>query len=139
MAKTQDEIYQKVTDKIVSLLEGGTVPWLKPWNPVEEMPVNAVTKRPYHGVNVWMLLYSGFTCRFWATFKQINDMGGKLKKGSKGQTVVFWNFIKKEVENNDGETQIKYFLGDNIDKKKYGSYYYFDDALEKLKKLLNEC
>ena len=39
----------------------------------------------------------------------------------------------------DGETQIKYFLGDSIDKKKYGSYYYFDDALEKLKKLLNEC
>ena len=101
--KSQDQIYQEVTDKIVKLLENGTVPWTRPWNPGEETPMNFKSKRPYNGLNVWLLLYAPFNSRFWLTYKQINDLGGKVKKGSKATTIVYWNFRKYEKENKDGE------------------------------------
>ncbi len=107
MPKTQDQIYQEVTDRIVGLLESGTVPWSKPWNPSKEIPVNGITKKPYKGVNIWMLLYSQFNCRYWATFNQIKGMKGKIKKGSTGRMVVYWNFVKRMEENRNGVLEEK--------------------------------
>jgi antirestriction protein ArdC len=100
--KTQEKIYEGVTEKIVKLLEDGTVPWTRPWNPGEDSPMNFDSKRPYSGLNVWLLLYSPFQSKFWMTFKQIQKMGGTVKKGSKAETIVYWNFQRYEKENKDG-------------------------------------
>jgi antirestriction protein ArdC len=53
------DIYQRVTDQIVSELEKGVRPWLKPWNAEHTAGRIARPLRgngiPYKGINVLML------------------------------------------------------------------------------------
>lgn len=90
-----DDIYQKITDRIVGLLEAGTVPWHKPWAGGAGF-FNLKSKKPYRGVNVFMLAAAEFSSPYWASFKQIKDMGGTIKKGEKSTPVIFWRWIEVE-------------------------------------------
>src|SRR3954454_4709786 len=87
-------IYEMVTERIIEKLENGVIPWRMPFQ--KGMAVNWNTGKPYRGINA-MLLDSGE----YATFKQIKDSGGKVKKGEKSQMVVFWKML--EIE--DGESE----------------------------------
>ena len=56
------DIYHDVTDKIVTALDQGVAPWIKPWSPSgsayighQPYPVNAITRRPYSGINLPLL------------------------------------------------------------------------------------
>jgi antirestriction protein ArdC len=40
--------YDRITDRIIALLEQGTVPWQKPWKARIGLPRNFVSKHPYH-------------------------------------------------------------------------------------------
>jgi len=91
-----EKIYEMVTNKIVEQLEKGVVPWRKPW--VNGGAVSWNTQKAYRGINT-MLLDAGE----WATFKQIKEAGGKVKKGSKSSFVIFFKWIEKE--DNDGEIE----------------------------------
>ncbi|MEK5394044.1 zincin-like metallopeptidase domain-containing protein [Margalitia sp. FSL K6-0131] len=84
-------VYELVTEKIIEKLEEGVIPWRKPWTNANA--VNWKTQKPYRGINT-MLLEPGE----YATFKQIKEAGGKVKKGAKGHIVVFWKWIEKENE-----------------------------------------
>ncbi len=94
---TTNDIYQTVTDRIITALEQGTAPWLKPWAEGKcgtMGPFNAATGRPYNGIN-WLVLGSGG----WLTFKQAKELGGSVRKGEKGTQIVFWSFPKiKDAE-----------------------------------------
>lgn len=90
------KIYETITNKIIEKLEQGTIPWRKPFQDGNGTPVNWVTQKPYRGINTF-LLDSGE----YATYKQIKDKGGTVKKGEKGQQVVFWKLMDIE----DKETQ----------------------------------
>lgn len=89
------KIYEMITNQIIKKLEQGTIPWRKPW--VNGVAVNWKTQKEYRGINT-MLLDGGE----YATFKQIRDAGGKVKKGEKSQIVVFWKLTK--FKNEDEET-----------------------------------
>jgi len=91
------QIYEMVTNVVISMLEAGVVPWRQPWR--NGGSVNYVTQRPYRGINAFMLQPFGGE---FATFKQINEAGGKVKKGAKGQIVVFWKFLR-EIDKDSGE------------------------------------
>jgi antirestriction protein ArdC len=84
-------VYEIVTERIMEKLESGVIPWRKPW--VNANAVNWVTQKPYRGINT-MLLDPGE----YATFKQIEEAGGKVKKGAKSQIVVFWKWLEKEED-----------------------------------------
>ena len=90
------DIYQEVTDRLVAALEAGTTPWLRPWrdnnsgNALE--PFNALSGRPYNGINLIILGCSPFASLGWLTFKQALEAGGSVRKGEKGTGVVFWKF-----------------------------------------------
>jgi antirestriction protein ArdC len=87
-------LYEAVTARILSELETGTPPWIKPWSatPGQNTPSNAVTGRPYSGCNVILLWIAGehtwATPRF-LTFKQALDAGGHVRKGEHGTKVYF--------------------------------------------------
>ena len=89
-------VYDIVTEKIVELLEKGTIPWRKPWN--APLPKNFISKKVYRGINFFML--NCLTDEYYLTYKQAKQLGGEIKKGSKGIPVVFWKFFK----NTDPET-----------------------------------
>ena len=96
-----------VADRILELLERGELPpWDRPWriNP-RGIPCNAVTLRPYRGINVWMTRISqeikGYRDHRWLTYKQAQQAGGNVRRGEKATVVVFWKMLEKE--NKDGK------------------------------------
>lgn len=91
-------LYQEITDKIIAELEAGRVPWVQPWGNLTTkaslgLPKNAATKRRYSGVNVLILwtavIERGFSGQSWLTFRQALGLGGHVRKGEKGTTVVY--------------------------------------------------
>ena len=64
------------------------------------MPRNAATQRAYSGVNVLLLWSraqeSGYAAPLWLTFKQALELGGNVRKGEKGETVIYVAKIIKE-------------------------------------------
>ncbi|MBN9048973.1 MAG: DUF1738 domain-containing protein [Rhizobiales bacterium] len=91
-------LYDEITDKIIAELEAGRVPWVQPWGTTVAraplaMPKNASTCRQYSGVNVLILwgvvIEQGFTGQSWLTFRQALSLGGHVRKGERGTTVVY--------------------------------------------------
>lgn len=95
-------VFEIVTEQILSHLDKGIIPWRKPWTSKIRFPRNLVTEKHYRGINVWLLLSPGYASPYWLTFKQAKDLGGNIRKGEKGSIVVYWNF--KEVEEINKET-----------------------------------
>ena len=50
------DLYTRITDKIIAELETGTVPWIRPWSGGDDpIPRNALSQRPYRGINTVLL------------------------------------------------------------------------------------
>src|SRR5678815_1026584 len=91
------DVYSIVTNRIIELLEQGTVPWQKPWAEAG-MPMNVVSKRPYRGINLWLLSMLNYDQSLWLTWDQLKKLGGSVKQGETGQIVVYWQSLKKNAE-----------------------------------------
>lgn len=106
-------VYEIITDRILSLLEEGTIPWQKPWNRTGNVdfdwPKNLASKRPYSGINVFLLSCTGFASPFWLTYKQAAALGGNIKKGEKGFPVIFWKIQPKKIKDEGGEESSQVF------------------------------
>jgi antirestriction protein ArdC len=100
-------VYSIITDRIVSLLEKGVVPWQKPWasSTSNLMPRNFVSKKPYRGVNVFLLHAMAFESPFWVSYKQAQELGGQVRKGEKSCPVVFWKWLDVEGQTPEPEGQ----------------------------------
>lgn len=102
-----NNIYQDVTNRIIAELEKGCAPWVKPWSARAGLPMNAVTKRPYNGVNVlllWLAMEKGhYQFSRWLTFKQARDAGLSIRKGSKGVRVVFVKTVERRTDDDEDE------------------------------------
>ena len=97
-SQDRPSLYQEITDKIVAELEAGCVPWVQPWGTAAAktpfaMPSNASTQRRYTGINVLILwgavIEHGFIGQGWLTFRQALSLGGHVRKGERGTTVVY--------------------------------------------------
>jgi antirestriction protein ArdC len=98
------DIYAIVTEKIINLLESGVVPWCRPWTSTG-LPRNLVSKKPYRGVNFFLLSASKYLSPFWLTMRQANELGGHVRKGEESTVVVFWKVhdAKQSAEDLDNE------------------------------------
>ncbi|ABD89107.1 ArdC family protein [Rhodopseudomonas palustris] len=100
-------LYTEITDKTIAELEAGRVPWVQPWgtaaaNAAIAMPLNAATRRRYSGINVLILwgavIEAGFSGQSWLTFRQALSLGGHVRKGEHGTTVVYADRFTPEDE-----------------------------------------
>jgi len=89
------DVYQIVTNRMIELLEAGTLPWQKPWTE-PGIPMNAISKRPYRGINLWLLLSLDYERNLFLTWDQLKKIGGSVKHGEHGHVVIFWKTQKKE-------------------------------------------
>lgn len=94
-------IYDAVTNAVLKALESGVIPWRKPWDPCHALPANAVTNRPYRGVNVLLLGMAPYKDHRWLTVKQANELGGTVRKGERGSMAIFWKLWETEPEETD--------------------------------------
>ena len=91
-----DSIYTYVNDYIANRLgqiKNGDCQVLINTN---YLPYNPISKTVYRGINTLLLFLikekKEYTSPAWATFKQIINNGGKIKKGSKGSQILFFSF-----------------------------------------------
>lgn len=104
-------LYDEVTARVVAELEAGRFPWVQPWGRAggtgPGLPRNALTARPYSGVNVLILwgavIEHGFPSQSWLTFRQAQEAGGCVRKGERGQTVVYADCFTPEAEKQRAE------------------------------------
>ena len=96
-------VYEIVTERIIEKLEQGVIPWRKPWRGPGR-PVNAISRRPYSGVNFFLLASSRFTSPFWITWNQAKELGGSIREGERSEIVVFWKVYYRE-NRNDAEIE----------------------------------
>lgn len=96
---------ESVLDKIIAKIETGNMNWRKTWTTA--LPCNYASKRTYSGINLLNTLYSDFESPYYLTFNQVKELGGNVKKGSKGTEIVFWQPTTRDVTNSEGETEEK--------------------------------
>jgi antirestriction protein ArdC len=107
-------LYDEITNKIVAELEAGRLPWVQPWGTAAAkaplaIPSNAATGRPYSGINVLILwgavIERAYPIQSWLTFRQALSMGGSVRKGERGTTVVYADrFVPEEERQRSRET-----------------------------------
>jgi antirestriction protein ArdC len=92
----RQSLYGDVTSRIIAELEAGRLPWVQPWDKAKcpcTMPANAVSKRPYSGINVLILwsaaIEQGFASQRWLTFRQAIAAGGHVRRDEKGTVVCY--------------------------------------------------
>ena len=118
MQRTEkQDLYTRITNQIISHLEKGVRPWVRPWN--AEHAAGRITRplrhngKPYSGINVLSLWASAmaqnFAAPIWMTFKQASELDAHIRKGEKGSLVVYADSIKRK------ETDEK--TGDEIDRE----------------------
>lgn len=94
---TKLDVYELVTNRIIELLEAGTVPWKQPWT-TAGVPMNLISKRPYRGINLWLLLSLTYERNLFLTWDQLKKTGGSVLKGEHGHIVLFWKQVTKKPE-----------------------------------------
>jgi antirestriction protein ArdC len=92
------DLYEVITQKIIDCLESGVVPWQKPWRSSGGMPSNLVTKRPYNGINFWLLLSLKYTSPFYLTFEQVRSLKANVRKGEKSTMVVSGRSLNRKIK-----------------------------------------
>jgi antirestriction protein ArdC len=101
--------YAVVAETIINQLEQGTAPWRKEWVSSGYVPKSLSTKKPYTGINHWLLSFTAMAQEFespwWGTFKQVKAMGGSVRKGEKGSPVVLYKSIDSKVT--EGEIEVE--------------------------------
>ena len=119
-------VYQMVTDRITAQLEQGNIPWRKPWTGASVDnggAINYVSRRPYSLINQLFLGKPGE----YLTWKQIEELGGKVKKGAKASFVVFFKNIsiqdKTLINPENGEPETK-----TIPLLRYYNVFHLDDV-----------
>ncbi len=110
----EQDIYARITAKIVAALEDGVRPWVRPWN--AEHAAGRITRplrhngQPYAGINVLSLWASasvqGFTAPIWMTYRQAVELDGHVRQGEKGSPVVYANSITRTETDTDSGVDV---------------------------------
>jgi antirestriction protein ArdC len=96
MAKNRIDVYELVTNRVISALSEGVIPWQQPWKSRDLMPKNVISGKPYRGINLFLLSMMPYESPYWLTFKQAKAKGATVRGGEKATPVIFWNMIKKK-------------------------------------------
>jgi antirestriction protein ArdC len=110
--KEKQDIYSRITNQIISHLEQGVRPWIRPWN--AEHATGRITRplrhngKPYSGINVVSLwasaMVQNFAAPIWMTFRQAAELDAHICKSEKGSLVVYADSItRKETDEKTGD------------------------------------
>lgn len=112
MSKAQEQL-KAVIERLIKKIETTEGKWIKPFN--SSFPMNYKTKTIYAGINIfnlWIIAEEQqYKTNNWATYKQIKEMGGNIKKGETATEVFFYKQIKiNEINEETQEVKDKTIL-----------------------------
>lgn len=110
-AKAKRDLYQEITDKVLGLMQEHGTDWVKPWTSAHNgLPYNVISGRPYKGTNSFLLSLEaatkGYGSNAWATFKQWQQRGAKVRKGERATTVILFKKLKVNEWDDDAEDYV---------------------------------
>ena len=92
-----NDLFERITRQIADAIAAGAGAFEMPWHRWGEglpEPVNAITSRPYRGVNTILLWaaaeIAGYSSGRWATYRQWSEAGAQVRKGEKSTAILFW-------------------------------------------------
>ena len=80
------------------------MPWRRPWTSTG-LPRNLVSKKPYNGINYFLLSASKYVSPFWLTYRQATELGGHVRKGEESTIVIFWKVEDLKQSSEDLDTE----------------------------------
>ena len=93
------DLYTEITERMIAQLEQGVIPWRKPWSGRADGAISHATGRPYSLLNQLLLDRPGE----YLTFHQVQEEGGRIRKGSKARNVMFWKVQPRQVKDANGQ------------------------------------
>ena len=124
------DIAADITSAILTELAQGVLPWRKPWDGARTglaLPRRA-TGENYRGVNVIILwsaaLERGYVSPYWLSFNQAVKLGAHVRKGERGEIVVYYGqAARKRLDDGGAEVEDRFrflkcyvvFSADQID------------------------
>ncbi len=85
-------IYKEITNMMIEKLKEGTAPWQSPY--LKQM--NFIRRKPYRGINRFILSMKNFKSPYWITFPQARELNAKIRKGERSTKIIFWQ-MKEEI------------------------------------------
>lgn len=113
----QRDIHAEITGRLIAAIEADPgkpcMPWRRTGKPLF-MPVNALTEKPYNGINIVSLWVSAelnaYSAPVWATYRQWSELGAQVRKGEKSSLVVFYKEYETEPDpandDDDGKRRV---------------------------------
>jgi antirestriction protein ArdC len=105
----RQDVYSRVTAKVIADLEQGVRPWMKPWSGGSSgvtLPLRH-NGAAYRGINILLLwgemIAKGYASAKWMTYRQAQELGGQVRKGEHGSLVVFADRFKKTEADENGQ------------------------------------
>ena len=119
MKNGRNKINEMITQKMIERISAtGTLPWRKPWVSQDARPQNLISRKPYRGVNAFLLHMMGYAQPYFLTMKQANQLGARIRKGEKAMPVIFWKFIEPDEQIEDpekkGYAMLRYYQVFNV-------------------------
>jgi antirestriction protein ArdC len=109
---SKHSVYDAVTVKIIRAMSENKGTYEMPWHTTEiphSVPVNAVSKEPYRGVNILALWAEAaarqYSSPLWAGYKQWQTIGAQVRHGERGAMIIFY----KRVQPSEGEASLELF------------------------------
>lgn len=101
----QNELRDQITADLKERIEQGKAPWQKPWDKDKagqafSIPRNATTGKAYRGMNAINLMMKGHEDPRWCTYKQAQEQGWQVRKGSKSAVIEYWKFEETKTVTN---------------------------------------
>lgn len=101
---SRQDKYKRILDQVAGLMDDATGFWAKPWSCIP--PHNASSGKVYRGINtivLWFISSLSYGSNGWLTYKQAKDLGGSVKKGERGITVIYWQPLRVAEKDENGE------------------------------------
>ncbi len=118
-------LYDEVSNRIIAMIEKGVAPWRKTWSTFG-LARNYVSGRLYTGINYILMNNTGHLIPYFATFNQIKELGGSIKKGAKANMVIYFKVYYKDSDDKTlapEEAKARYQKGEDIRVMKFIRYY----------------
>lgn len=102
IASSSTRLFETITNRIIAAIEAGAPEYRMPWIRSGEQlhqPINALTKRPYRGINVLLLWLTaegeGYRTGRWGTYRQWREVGYQVRKGERSTPVLLWKEVPR--------------------------------------------
>jgi antirestriction protein ArdC len=99
------DLAETISAKLIDLMEKHGSNWRQPWTG-SGLYRNAVSKKPYRGVNQLIAAMSGYPEPWFATYKQWHDLGAQVRRGEKATAIFFFKPFNVRDKDTEQERQI---------------------------------